>query len=178
MSDDPTTFPELFFICLSHLEGNSKTRDPFNWVRRFPVAKIKKIKIKIKSELFHFQDFHFENHWAASKYWSLVTPPRSYGSCSSICRETLKTKKTVLLFSLDSGIEAAFKAHAGIFSAVLPRNIRHLGKITSLQQLCLLKPIGTLFRARKQNTPIKICIGKPERVKKGTVTVLCLLLCE
>lgn len=48
MSDDPTTFPELFFICLSHLEGNSETRDPFNWVRRFPVAKIKKNKIKKK----------------------------------------------------------------------------------------------------------------------------------
>lgn len=62
-----------------------------------------------------------------------------------ICREMLKTKKTVLPFSLDPGIEAAFKAHTGIFSTVFPRNIRHLGKITSLLQLCQLKPMDTLL---------------------------------
>lgn len=102
----------------------------------------------------------------SKKYLRLVTPPRSCCSCSSICTEALRNKNTVLPFSPDPRIEEAFKALAGIFSRAFSRNVRHLGRVTSSQHSCQLKPTG-VCQARKQSAPTRICTGKSASVKKG-----------
>lgn len=102
----------------------------------------------------------------SKKYLRLVTPPRSCCRCSSICTEALRNKNTVLPFSPDPRIEEAFKALAGIFSRAFSRNVRHLGRVTSSQHSCQLKPTG-VCRARKQSAPTRICTGKSASVKKG-----------
>lgn len=152
----PHCFSWGFFICLSHLEGSSKTKVPFNCVRKSPVAKVQKCEL-----ILIFRTSSVKNSEKQISIW-LVTPLHYSCSCSSICTETFKKQEHSSPFSLDPRIEVTFKAYPGIFSTVFSRSIRHLAKITSSQQLCQLKATGIFW---EQNQMHLLCTL--ESVKKG-----------